>query len=223
MNKKGLIISGGTIEDAFAVQVIETFAPDYIIGVDSGLQFLYRNQVMPTHIVGDFDSVDAEVISYYRECTNVPIREFNPVKDATDTEIAVRLAIELGVEELWLLGATGTRLDHVMSNMQILKLALDEGVEAYILDACNRISLWENEIYLEKADAFGTYFSIFPFGGTVERVSIEGAKYPLDNYRLTPFESRTVSNEMADDIVRITFSDGMLLLMETRDGKGKGE
>ena len=217
MSKKGVIVSGGSINDAFAIQMIENIKPDYVIGVDSGLNFLYRNQVVPTHIVGDFDSVSPEVITYYKAMKNIPIREFNPVKDATDTEIAVRLASELGVKELFLLGVTGTRLDHVMANVQILKIALDQGMKAYILDECNRISVWEKEIRLCESERFGKYFSIFPLGGVVEDVSIEGAKYPLEHYRMSPFESRCVSNEYKDDEVVITFPQGTIVLMETRD------
>ena len=214
-----MIVSGGSINDTFAMQMIENIKPDCVIGVDSGLNFLYRNQVVPTHIVGDFDSVSPEVIAHYKSKADVPIREFNPVKDATDTEIAVRLAAELGVKDLWLLGATGTRQDHVMANIQILKIAYDYGIRAYILDECNRISLWENKIHLRRENCFGKYFSLFPFGGAVEDVSIEGAKYPLKHYRMSPFESRCVSNEYKDDEVVITFLQGMIILMETRDKK----
>lgn len=217
MNKKGVIVSGGSINDAFAIPMIENLKPDYVIGVDSGLNFLYRNQVVPTHIVGDFDSVSPEVIAYYKSNADIPIREFNPVKDATDTEIAVRLAAELGVEELWLLGATGTRLDHVMANIQILKIAFDYSIQAYILDECNRISLWEKEIRLCKAERFGKYFSLFPLGEEVEDVSIEGAKYPLSHYKMSPYESRCVSNEYENEEVIITFPKGLIVLMETRD------
>lgn len=217
MNKKGVIVSGGSINDSFAMQMVREIEPDYIIGVDSGLAFLYRNQVMPTHIVGDFDSVSPEVIAYYKNKGSIPIREFNPVKDATDTEIAVRLSMELDINELWILGATGTRLDHVMANIQILKIALEHGMKAYIVDECNRISLWEKEIHIRKQDQFGKYFSIFPFDGPVEDVSIVGAKYPLSHYRVTANESRCVSNEMDAEEVIISFSKGLLILMETRD------
>lgn len=217
MNKKGVIVSGGSINDSFAMQMIENIKPDYVIGVDSGLNFLYRNQLVPTHVVGDFDSVSPEVIAHYKSMKDIPIREFNPVKDATDTEIAVCLAAELGVKELYLLGATGTRLDHVMANIQILKLALDQGVKAYILDECNRISVWEKEIRLCESERFGKYFSLFPLGGVAPDVSIEGAEYPLEHYRMSPFESRCVSNEYKDDEVVITFPQGTIVLMETRD------
>lgn len=217
MNKRCVIISGGSIDDDFALEQMQMIQPEFIIGVDSGLKFLYRNQIMPTHIVGDFDSVDPAVITFYKDETQVPIREFNPVKDASDTEIALKLAIELGAGQVWIIGGTGTRLDHVMANMQMMKFALDAGVKAYILDKHNRISLVEREIVLNKADAYGLYFSVFPLGGCVEQFCIEGAKYPLKNHTLSPYNSLCVSNQFLEEQVRIRFSEGIIILMETRD------
>ena len=217
MNKRCVIISGGSIDDAFALEQMQMIQPEFIIGVDSGLKFLYRNQIMPTHMVGDFDSVDPAVITFYKNETQVPTREFNPVKDASDTEIALKLAIELGAGQVWIIGGTGTRLDHVMANMQMMKFALDAGVKAYILDKHNRISLVEREIVLNKADAYGPYFSVFPLGGCVEQFCIEGAKYPLKNHTLSPYNSLCVSNQFLEEQVRIRFSEGIIILMETRD------
>ena len=216
MNKKAVIVSGGSIDQSFGLQLLNEIKPEYIIGVDSGLKFLYNNKVIPTHIVGDFDSVEPAIINYYKSETDIPIREFNPVKDASDTEIGLRYALELGAEELWLLGATGTRLDHVMANIQILKIAHDVGAKACIVDKHNKISLNEKEIFLKKQKSFGENFSIFPFGGIVEDVTITGAKYPLEHYRLCPYDSRCVSNEIVED-VKIEFPEGMIILMETRD------
>ena len=217
MNKCAIIVSGGTIDSVFALSVFEQLEPEYVIGADKGLSFLYENQIMPTHIVGDFDSVSADIIQYYKTETEILIREFRPEKDASDTEIAIRLAVELGVKELVILGGTGTRLDHVMANIQTLKIAHDYGVRACLMDVHNRISLAEKEVCISKENTFGEYFSIFPFGGIVEDISIEGAKYPLAHYRLEPYDSRCVSNEVQDEEMRITFPNGMIILMETRD------
>lgn len=214
-----MIISGGSIDEAFALQMMSDIQPECTIGVDRGLEFLYRNQVLPTYIVGDFDSVQPEIIEYYKNETDVPIREFNPVKDASDTEIAVRLAIALGVENLYLIGATGTRLDHVQANIQVLKIAHDAGVNACILDAYNKISLIDGEKILSKESQFGTYFSVFPLGSTVENLSIEGAKYPLHYHTLTPDDSLCVSNQIQREEVKITCTEGLMILMETRDTK----
>ena len=218
MNKKCVIVSGGLIDFPFALKEIEKIKPKVIIGVDHGLTFLYENNIVPTYIVGDFDSIDQGIIEYYKKNTNIPIREFNPIKDASDTEIAVKLAIEIGVDEIWILGGTGTRLDHVMANIQMLKNALDAKIQAYILDPWNRISLVRKEVTLHKETAYGTYFSVFPLGGILEDFTIEGAKYPLHSYTLSPYDSRCVSNEFLEDKVKITFPEGTLILMETRDG-----
>ena len=212
-----MIISGGSINDEFVLDCMKKIAPDVSIGVDRGLSFLYRNQIMPTHIVGDFDSVPFEVLAYYQQETKVPVMRLNPIKDETDTESALSFAVELGAKKVFLLGATGTRLDHVWANVQILKIALDSDVEAYILDSNNRISLWQKEIRLSKENHIGTYFSLFPLGEAVEDISIEGAKYPLSHYRMCSYDSRCVSNELVGQDVRITFPQGIVILMETRD------
>lgn len=216
MSKSGVIISGGHINREFADAFLEKEKPDVIIGADCGLRYLYDSNIYPTHIVGDFDSVPREVIDYYRSLHSIPIREFDPVKDATDTEIAIRYAIELGVEKLWILGATGTRVDHIIANIQSLKIALDAGVEAYLMDECNRIRLFRGATSLRKEEAFGDYFSVFPLGGSVEHFSISGAKYPLQDHTLCPFDSLCVSNEIEGE-VHIAFPEGNVILIESRN------
>ena len=94
---------------------------------------------------------------------------------------------------------------------------MDAGVRAWLVDRNNQISLWEEEIRLQRKNCFGAYFSLFPLGGAVEGLSIQGAKYPLSNYTMSPYESRTVSNEYDEEDVCITFSSGIVVLMETRD------
>nr|WP_294463742.1 thiamine diphosphokinase [uncultured Sellimonas sp.] len=217
MSKITIIISGGAIQDEFALSVLDQYESKRIIGVDKGVEFLYRHQIQPEYIVGDFDSISEEVIRYYREETNVPIREYNPVKDASDTEIAIRLAITLGCDRMIILGGTGCRIDHIWANVQSLEIAKKAGVEAEILDSCNRIRLCSEEIRLRKKDAFGTYFSLFPFGGEVENLTIRGAKYPLTHHHLLPNDSLCVSNEIEEEELVITFSFGTVILMETRD------
>lgn len=217
MNKCAIIVSGGTINEKFALAQIEKCKDRLIIGVDKGVEFLYRNGICPDYIVGDFDSLPPEIVRYYVEETNVPVRKFNPVKDASDTEIGVRMALELGCGEMKLLGATGTRLDHVLANIQILAIPHREGVHAEIIDPNNRIYLIEKEAVLSKKEMYGNYFSVFPLGGCVENFSIEGAKYPLSNHTLCPYDSLCVSNEAKEEKVKITFPKGTVILMETCD------
>ena len=217
MSKRTVIVSGGLLEEDFALPILKSEDTEFIIGVDRGLVFLYEHGIKPDYIVGDFDSAPDEVVTYYREKTNVPIREFNPVKDASDTEIALRLCLGLHRHEIWILGATGPRVDHLWANVQCLKIALDAGADARIVDSHNQIRLLENGITLKREEAFGPYFSVFPLEIPVDEFNIRGAKYPLKNHILKPYGSLCVSNEFLEDTVEISFAFGVVILMETRD------
>lgn len=217
MNKKAVIISGGSLNESFAKKVIDHVKPQIRIGVDRGLLFFYTNDIIPTHIVGDFDSLDVDILPEYESRPEVTIRRYNPVKDSTDTEIAITLCTTLEVDTVVILGATGSRIDHVLGNVQCLKILQREGIKGYILDEHNRISLVEQQTTLRREDAFGDYFSFFPLGGEVEDFCLSGAKYPLVNHILSPYNSLCVSNEYADETVRVQYENGTVVMIESRD------
>ena len=210
-------MSGGMLEEDFVLPILKSEETELVIGVDKGLEFLYKHQIKPDYIVGDFDSVSHELVEYYREEINVPIREFNPVKDASDTEIALRLCLRLNRREIWILGATGNRIDHLWANVQCLQIALEADADARIIDSHNQIRLIDKDITLKKSEASGPYFSLFPLELPVDELSIRGAKYPLKNHFLKPNDSLCVSNEFKEDEVTISFVYGKVILMETRD------
>lgn len=217
MSKKTVIVSGGMLEEEFVLPILKSEETEFVIGVDKGLEFLYKHEIKPDYIVGDFDSVSRELVDYYREELNVPIREFNPVKDASDTEIALRLCLGLNRKSILILGGTGNRIDHLWANVQCLQIALQAGADARIVDSHNQIRLLDSDITLKKSEAFGPYFSLFPLEMPVDELSIRGAKYPLQNHFLKPSDSLCVSNEFAEDEVTISFVYGKVILMETRD------
>lgn len=217
MSKKIVIVSGGELEESFVLSELETLDSQFIIGVDKGMEFLYHHKILPSYIVGDFDSVDQKIGDYYCNETKVPIREFNPVKDASDTEIALRLCLGLNRKKIVILGATGNRIDHLWANVQCLQIALEAGADACIMDAHNKIRLLDKTVTLKKEEAFGPYFSLFPLEQPVDAFNITGAKYPLTNHFLKPSDSLCVSNEFVEDEVEISFVYGKVILMETRD------
>lgn len=218
MSKKIVIISGGELEEDFVLSILEKEENQYVIGVDKGMEFLYSHQILPNYIVGDFDSVKKEIGDYYRNETDVPIREFNPVKDASDTEMAIRLAMTLGAGEILILGATGGRIDHLWANVQSLAIPFKAGINAVIMDRQNKIRLiGGGETHLKKGETYGPYFSVFPLGEEVFGFSIKGAKYPLTNHTLIPYDSLCVSNQFQEDEVTISFLNGIVILMETKD------
>ena len=218
MSKRIIIISGGELDEEFVLSVLAEEENQYVIGVDRGMEFLYAHKILPNYIVGDFDSVKKEIGDYYRNETAVPIREFNPVKDASDTEIAIRLAMTLGGKEILILGATGGRIDHLWANVQSLAIPFKAGIDAVILDKQNKIRLiGGGETHLKRGETYGPFFSVFPLGSEIFGFNIKGAKYPLVNHTLTPYDSLCVSNQFLEDEVTISFMSGIVILMETKD------
>lgn len=215
--KRCLLVSGGTIQDDFAVSYLEKEHFDCIIAADSGMNFFYRNRMKPDVIVGDFDSVSTEALSYFEGQDSIQWKRLIPEKDDTDTESSIRLAIEMGAEEIVILGGTGTRLDHVLGNIELLGIGLQENVKLVLLDANNRIQMINHGIQLEKQNQFGTYVSLLPYTQSVKGLTLTGMKYPLDHYELMGFCSLGISNEIWDDVAEISFEEGILIVVESRD------
>ena len=220
MSKKAIVVSGGELDEELTVSILARQEDRCVIGVDKGMEFLYQHQFMPDYIVGDFDSVREEIRDYYKNEAHVPVREYNPVKDASDTEMAIRLAMTLGSKDITILGATGGRIDHLWANVQSLMIPFKAGIEAKIVDRQNMITIiGGGETHIRKSEAFGPYFSVFPLGEEIFGFNISGAKYPLKNHILRPYDSLCVSNQIADDSDEavISFAMGHVILMQTRD------
>ena len=214
-----VIISGGRIERDLALSFLENETFEQFIAVDNGLRFCYDNQIKPTWIVGDFDTAAPELVEYYQTQTDIPIRRFNPVKDSTDSQIAIELALELGSSEITLLGGTGTRMDHVLGNIQSLMLAKKKGVSCVILDEYNRIQLIDGETRLKKSEQYGKYVSLLPLTTEVTGVDLTGFKFNLTGHTFTSTGSAGlgVSNEIIEDTAEIRVKSGIFVLIESRD------
>ena len=62
-NIKTLIISGGDIKKETLNNTLKHINFNNIIAVDKGLEILDECKIMPSYIIGDFDSVNPELIN----------------------------------------------------------------------------------------------------------------------------------------------------------------
>ena len=46
---KTVLVCGGKIEDSFALSALEKIRPDCIIGIDRGLEFCYKYNIIPQY------------------------------------------------------------------------------------------------------------------------------------------------------------------------------
>lgn len=214
---RGLIITGGQLDDALTCDAIKNGGYEIILAADSGMELLYRHHLTPDIIVGDFDSVNTEALSYFRRQEQIEFCQLNPEKDDTDTEFAVRYAISLGVTELTILGAMGSRMDHVLANISLLGIGLENDIAMELLDRHNRIRMISAPMTIKKQEQYGDYISILPYSEKVTRLTLTGFKYNLSDYDMRGFNSLGISNEIVEDEAGITFEDGILLVIEARD------
>lgn len=217
---KIVVISGGSIADDFAKEWINQYQPEYIIVADSGMEFMQRVELVPDMIIGDFDSVKEDTLRFFEGQPGIVWKKLNPVKDDTDTEFAVRQAIELGAKEITILGATGTRLDHVLGNVALLGIGLTEKVEIQLVDTYNQIRMIDKSMKLAKTEQFGAFVSLLPYAGDVKGVTLKGFKYPLEKHMLGSFSSLGISNEIVEEVAEILFEEGILIVIEARDETG---
>lgn len=181
---------------------------DFTVFCDSGLKHLEALQVTPGLIVGDFDSHENPHLDV--ETVVLPCE-----KDDTDTVYAVKEAVKRGYEDFLLIGVIGARLDHTLGNVSIL-LYLDLlGMKGIIFDDYSEMEIVSSSP-VSIDDSFA-YFSLLNISGTAKGVTVEDAKYPLQNAQITCEYQYGVSNEVLPGYTaKVSVREGKLLLIKVR-------
>lgn len=211
-----IIISGGSINEKFFKEVMKKGEFNNVIACDKGLEVLYKCNIKPNYIIGDFDSINKNILKNYKKDNNVKIMSLNPEKDYTDTHMALKLAIDLNSNEITIVGAIGTRLDHTLANINILKEALDNEITCKIINENNYISLINKTTIIEKDNRY-KYVSLIPITTTATGITLQGFKYSLHNATMKIGESIGVSNEQIEQLAKISIKEGTLILLKTND------
>ena len=218
-----IIIGGGSLDMETAVRILRE-EKSFVIAADRGLDYCRLLHILPDVAVGDFDSVSEgtkNMLTLF-EHQGVQIVHLNPIKDDTDMESALSIGLNIGKDGIIILGGTGTRLDHVLGNMSLLKEADDRGCPAAIYDSKNRIRIISSgeSITIKKSEQYGKYVSLFPLFGACHGVSATGVYYPLDKADVGTGEgyyTLTISNEITEDEAEFSVDDGYLLVIEAKD------
>lgn len=208
-----VILSGG-IPPSYELLKKEISNSDFLICADSGANCLFKYNILPDYLIGDFDSIYKEIMDFFLQ-KNVAIERYPREKDSTDTQIALEKACFLGATEIIFLGCTGGRIDHTLGNLGLLKKCLNLKIKAYLIDDKNIIFITEKP--LEISGTTGECFSLQAFGSKVSNLTIKNAKYELSSYELYFGDPLTISNEFIGRNVSIEFNDGILLIMFSKD------
>ena len=190
---------------------------DYHVGIDRGALYLLQQGFSLELAVGDFDSLNEEERTYVFSQAELVIQ--SPAeKDDTDTQLALVSTFERYPDaDYTLVGATGGRLDHLLSN---LWLGLEPRFQPYIqhltlADRQNNLSYYLPGSYSIKKIPemkYLDYCCLTP----VSHLDIKESKYELENATVTQPTSYA-SNEFVSDTAKFSFETGVIAVIQSKD------
>lgn len=203
LSKKAVIISAGTVEK------IDVNENDFVIAADGGYDRAKANGISVNLSVGDMDSARNEPESDI-ECIIL-----KPDKDFTDSEFALREALLRGYKKIDIYGATGTRLDHTLANIFMLKRFTADDNEIRIIDKNNMIIAINREYTLSGMQ--GKTVSFIPADSVASGVTLKGFFFPLNDSDIELGTTLTVSNVVTESEATVKVKKGTLIMMISED------
>jgi len=188
---------------------------DLIIAADGGADHCLALGIEPGIAIGDFDSLSPHHLKRLKKTGTQIIR--HPVrKDATDLELALKLAVDRDADEILIFGALGHRWDMTITNIFMLAAPGSVQSRIRIIDGFQEIMLLcEMKRHSIHARA-GDLLSLVPLSGDVRGITLSGLEYPLQADILNFGTTRGISNVLVDDTALIYFEQGQLLCILTR-------
>lgn len=177
---------------------------DLLICADAGYRRAIEFGFTPQLTIGDFDSLGQ--VPKTGEVIRLPVE-----KDDTDMVVCLNEGRRRGYREFYVGGALGGRFDHTLACLQCAADAALRGERVWLLDSRNRVTVLspgEHTI----ACVPGRKLSLLAFTPEVKGVSLEGAAWELEDAVLTSSYPLGCSNEWRADEVKLSFSDGLLVL-----------
>jgi thiamine pyrophosphokinase len=207
-----LVVGSGKVQ-SYKLLASLAKSSELLIGADGGAFYFHKAGITPHVLIGDFDSIDPVLLESYRNL-GVEIVKYPREKDFTDMELALDYAVKRKANRIFIMGATGSRMDHTMSNIQLLHKLADSGVEGVVADENNYIYLVTKSIEICKMD--GYKLSLIPASETVEGITTTGLAYPLKDAALHMGTGLGISNEFVNDKASVSIKSGKLFVIVSR-------
>ena len=212
---KVCILLNGKINDYSIIkQFINNQNYDYIICADGGANHAYKMNITPNYIIGDSDSINKEVIDFYKK-QNILFEEFPSKKNETDSELCILLSKSLNASKIDLFGTLGGRIDHTLANINLLYYIREQEIIPRIISEQEEIYIATNECVKIKGKE-KDIISIIPIKGDVKGITLENLEYPLNNYDMNYSTPLGISNIMLSEECKIAVKKGSLLIIRNK-------
>ncbi|MBN2521248.1 MAG: thiamine diphosphokinase [Bacteroidales bacterium] len=159
----------------------------------------------PYAIIGDIDSIPADIIVKYKSKI-VSIAE----QETNDLTKSVNWCVENNLKEIIILGATGLREDHTAGNISLLCNYMKKANVKMISDFGIFTPINKTTKFKSFAGQQISIFSINP----ETKINSENLKYPLINSQLKSWWQGTL-NECNADYFTISFKKGEIIVFQS--------
>lgn len=222
-SKRAAIFLNGSYPDeekAFYRAAVESGLSDgLVLAVDGALLLFDQLGLRPHLILGDFDSTPQELLDRFADIERIV---YPGDKDQTDGELALRYLLERDFAHVDIFGAIDTHFetDQMLANLFSLALVkpstnAEMKPVVRLVDHCQYIYFVEDgELALEGSP--GQILSVTPLSPVI-RLSLEGAKWDLDDAEIEFGSSRPLRNEFVGSRVHLRLSGRALVIHRHRN------
>lgn len=193
-----------------APEQVRKEAGDLLLCADGGYENALAYGLVPDGVIGDFDSMPREKVG---AC---PVITLPTHKDDTDTARCMEEGRRQGYRSFVLAGGIGGRLDHTLSNIQLLYDAALRGEDAVLLGEYNQVRILLPGSYTLPRIP-GWKLSLLAYTPQVEGICLRGVEYSLSNATLNNRFPLGVSNEWTSPQAELSFTAGAMMLLFTKD------
>ena len=197
------ILAGAAITD-YDWLASELSHCDTIICADSGLRHAHAMGRVPDSIIGDFDSVDPELLNYYKDKSKII-----HLPDQNMTDLMKALSIVNATHEVIVYSAVGERADHDFSNYLIL-LNHNKNQSVILKTPCDERRIVKSSVVFTAN--IGDMVGVFPLL-PINTLSYKGLKYnPEDLSGSYIFGWNGACNPVVSERVEINLDSGAALI-----------
>jgi thiamine pyrophosphokinase len=195
---------------------------DLRIGVDGGVKFWSDINIPPEIVIGDWDSLGynpaKDPNNHDAQNLTLPKR-----KNRSDLHYAMEVLNKTEIKDILLLGFTGGRPDHQLSNlMELAHYAQGKRAQKIATIGPEAEYYWVSPKHPLELSAprikKGQTISVFAWDGEASGVRLEGLEYQLKTNELLP-SSRGLSNVVRREKIRVSVKKGLLLFVIPIGGK----
>jgi thiamine pyrophosphokinase len=205
--RRVIVITGHEPVEPPLAEVVD--AAVAVIAADGGWRTARQAGLVPTHLVGDLDSLSDDDLRAAM-AAGVDVHRHPRVKDASDGELAMKLAIELGAQHITVCSSAGGRIDHELIELSMLASAhWPARVDA--ITPRGHLYVVTPEYPLDLATQPGDTVSIMAVHGDAEGVTENGLLFPLDREPLLSGSTRGLSNVADSHHCSISVTAGRLI------------